>query len=48
MTLHYSTGNSYPSGKRQHILYNPPTNKPAAIAAYLNKAFNTDGEYAAG
>jgi hypothetical protein len=48
MTLHYSTRNSYPYAKHQYILYNPSSKKPAAIAAYLNKAFNTDGEYAAG
>ena len=36
MTLHYSTENSYHYGKHQHFLYNPSSNKPAALAAYLN------------
>ena len=39
MTLHYSTENSYHYGKHQHFLYNPSSNKPAALAAYLNTRF---------
>ena len=42
MTLHYSTENSYHYGKHQHFLYNPSSNKPAALAAYLNKTVNRE------
>ena len=42
MTLHYSTENSYHYGKHQHFLYNPSSNKPAALAAYLNLELDID------
>ena len=48
MTLHYSTENSYHYGKHQHFLYNPSSNKPAALAAYLNITIHLKSIYEEG